>query len=330
MGLVSKHLPKHTAADYAAGLKRALQIANGFGLTSLQEASASEEELEAYADADAAGSLTARVNASIYVDTEKGVAELPRLKALRSKYRGKRLRADGVKIFADGVLETRTAAVLEPYIGFGDDRGKANLKPADLQALAAALDKEGFQIHIHAIGDRGIRDSLDALEAAQKANGRRDARHHVAHLELIEPPDIPRFRRLGVVANFQPLWANGDRYITELTEPFLGPERSRSDRATASFRRARDRRGCRRNRLRCPRPSRAIRSEGRTSTSARRKPGPSRSARLRTSSCSTGTSSRSRFRRSMRRRCSRRCSKAKRCIGRLGTDAGHAFGPTGS
>jgi hypothetical protein len=227
VGLVSKHLPRRTPADYAAGLKKALQIANGFGLTSLQEASASEEELKAYADADAAGTLTARVNASIYVDTDKGLAELPRLKALREKYRGQRLHPDGVKIFADGVLETRTAAVLEPYIGFGDDRGKANLKPADFQALAVALDKEGFQIHIHAIGDRGIRDSLDALEAAERANGRRDARHHVAHLELIEPPDIPRFRRLGVVANFQPFWANGDKYITELTEPELGPERSR-------------------------------------------------------------------------------------------------------
>ncbi len=227
VGLVSKLLPRRTPADYAAGLKKGLEIANGFGLTSLQEASASEEELKAYADADAAGTLTARVNASIYVNTDKGVSELPRLMALRSKYRGKRLRADGVKIFADGVLETRTAAVLEPYIGFGDDRGKANLKPADFQALAIALDKEGFQIHIHAIGDRAIRDSLDALEAAEKANGRRDARHHVAHLELIEPPDIPRFRRLGVVANFQPFWANGDQYITELTEPELGPERSR-------------------------------------------------------------------------------------------------------
>ncbi len=227
VGLVAKHLPRHTPAEYAAGLRKALQIANGYGLTSLQEASASEEELEAYAAADAAGTLTARVNSSIYVDTEKGLAEVPRLKALRDRYRGKRLRADGVKIFADGVLETRTAAVLEPYIGFGDDRGKANLAPADFQALTTALDREGFQIHIHAIGDRGIRDSLDALEVAEKANGRRDARHHVAHLELIEPPDIPRFRRLGVIANFQPLWANGDRYITELTEPFLGPERSR-------------------------------------------------------------------------------------------------------
>jgi predicted amidohydrolase YtcJ len=226
-GLVAKHLPRHTPAEYEAGLRKALQVANGFGLTSLQEASASEDELDAYAAADAAGTLTARVNASIYVDTDKGIAEVPRLKSLRGKYRGRRLRADGAKIFADGVLETRTAAVLEPYIGFGDDRGKANLKPEAFRALATALDKEGFQIHVHAIGDRAIRDTLDALEAAEKANGRRDARHHIAHIELIEPPDIPRFRRLGVIANFQPLWANGDKYITELTEPTLGPERSR-------------------------------------------------------------------------------------------------------
>jgi predicted amidohydrolase YtcJ len=153
---------------------------------------------------------------------------MPRVTALRAKFRGgKRLRVNGAKIFADGVLETRTAAVLEPYIGFGDDRGKANLKPEDFRALATALDKEGFQIHVHAIGDRAIRDTLDALEAAEKANGLRDARHHIAHLELIEPPDIPRFRRLGVIANFQPFWSNGDKYITELTEPELGPARSR-------------------------------------------------------------------------------------------------------
>ncbi len=225
--LVGRLLPPHSAKELEEGLRKALRIANGFGLTSLQEASASEEELKAYAAFDARGELTARVVASITVDTDKGLAEVPRLKALRSKYRGKRLRADGAKIFADGVLETRTAAVLEPYIGFGDDRGKAKLTPGAFQALATALDKEGFQIHIHAIGDRGIREALDALEAAEKATGRRDARHHIAHLELIDPADIPRFRRLGVVANFQPLWANGDQYITEMTEPTLGPARSR-------------------------------------------------------------------------------------------------------
>jgi predicted amidohydrolase YtcJ len=225
--LVGRLLPPHSAKQLEEGLRRALRIANGFGLTSLQEADAGEGDLAAYAALDARGKLTARVNAAIHVDTDKGLAEVPRLKALRDKYRGQRLRADAAKIYADGVLETRTAAVLEPYIGFGDDRGKANLTPGAFQALATALDKEGFQIHIHAIGDRGIRDALDALESAEKTNGRRDARHHIAHLELIEPPDIPRFRRLGVIANFQPLWANGDRYITEMTEPTLGPERSR-------------------------------------------------------------------------------------------------------
>ena len=225
--LVSRRLPKRTARDYAAGLDRALQIANGFGLTSLQEASASEEGLAAYADADSRGRLTARIAASIHCDTDKGVADLPRLSALRRKYRGKRLRADGVKIFADGVIETRTAALLAPYLGFGDDRGKANLEPDAFDSLATALDREGFQIHVHAIGDRAIRLTLDALEAARRANGARDSRHHIAHLELIDPADIPRFRRLGVVANFQPFWANGDAYLLELTEPRLGPARSR-------------------------------------------------------------------------------------------------------
>lgn len=225
--LVAQHLPKRTAKDYAAGLAKALRVANGFGLTSLQEANASEEELAAYAAADARGALTARVVASIHCDTDVGVAGVARLEALRRKYRGRRLRADGVKIFADGVLETRTAAVLQPYVGFGDDRGKLNVEPEAFRALATALDARGFQIHVHAIGDRAIRVTLDALESARSANGPRDARHHIAHLELIDPADIPRFRRLAVVANFQPFWASGDEYLRKLTEPELGPERSR-------------------------------------------------------------------------------------------------------
>ncbi len=225
--LVSKLLPRRSAKDYADGLREALRRASGFGLTSLVEASASEEDLEAYRTLESRGELSARVLASLYCDTDKGTAEVARLAALRKKYAGKRLRTNSVKIFADGVLETRTASVLEPYIGFPGDRGKPNLEPAAFRALATALDKEGFQIHVHAIGDRAIRDALDAVEAAQKANGVRDARHHLAHIELIDPADIPRFRRLGVIANFQPFWANGDKYLTELTEPRLGPERSR-------------------------------------------------------------------------------------------------------
>jgi predicted amidohydrolase YtcJ len=225
--LVAKHLPKRSAKEYADGLAEGLRIANSLGLTSLVEASASEEDLEAYAALDAQGKLTARVLASLHVNTDKGRAEIPRLLALRAKYARPLLRTNAVKIFADGVLETRTASVLEPYVGFPGDRGKPNLRPAAFQELATALDKEGFQIHVHAIGDRAIRDTFDALEAARRANGARDSRHHIAHIELFDPADIPRFRKLGVIANFQPLWANGDEYITELTEPKLGPERSR-------------------------------------------------------------------------------------------------------
>jgi predicted amidohydrolase YtcJ len=225
--LVGRLLPKRSARECVEGLREALRRANGFGLTSLVEASASEEDLEAYATLAARGELTARVLASLRVDTDKGLSEVPRLTALRKKYAGKRLRTNAVKIFADGVLETRTAAVLEPYVGFPGDRGKPNLTPEAFGALAIALDREGFQIHVHAIGDGAIRMALDAVEAARKANGVRDSRHHLAHIELIDPADIPRFRRLAVIANFQPFWANGDRYLTELTEPKLGPERSR-------------------------------------------------------------------------------------------------------
>ena len=93
--------------------------------------------------------------------------------------------------------------------------------------MATRLDREGFQIHIHAIGDRAIRESLNALAAARQANGTRDSRHHLAHIQLFDPADVPRFRELGVAANFQPLWAWADPYILDLTEPVLGPERSR-------------------------------------------------------------------------------------------------------
>lgn len=225
-GLVAQHLPKYTKEDHVNGLRRGLEMANRFGIISLQEASADLNDLEAYLELDRRGELTARVVAAMDIDPAQGVAQIPRLVALRNKFQGKRLRANSVKIFADGVIEARTAAVLEPYVDYGD-LGKANLEAEALKALVTALDSAGFQVHIHAIGDRGIRMALDAYQAAREKNGSRDSRHHLAHLELIDPGDIPRFRQLGVIANFQPLWAYADLYITELTEPALGPARSR-------------------------------------------------------------------------------------------------------
>jgi len=224
--LVSKHLPKYNQKDYVAGLKRGLEMAKRFGITSLQEASADSNHLEAYLELDKKDELTARVVTAMHADPAQGLAQIPRLIEMRKKYQGKQLRANAVKIFADGVIEARTAAVLKPYLDHGD-LGKPNWDAEVLKKMVPALDSAKFQVHIHAIGDRGIRMALDAFQAAREKNGSRDSRHHIAHLELIDPNDIPRFRQLGVVANFQPLWAYADLYITDLTEPALGPARSR-------------------------------------------------------------------------------------------------------
>jgi hypothetical protein len=133
------------------------------------------------------------------------------------------------------VIEAGTAALLEPYLPLpgaaadaaAPDRGLPEYEPDELARHVTALDAEGFQIHIHAIGDAAIRFSLDALEASAKADGPRDRRPHLAHIQLVDPADIPRFGALGVTANMQPLWAYADPFITELTEPRLGPARSR-------------------------------------------------------------------------------------------------------
>ncbi len=226
-GLVGSHLPATSDADFRRGLEEGLALANRFGITSILEASADDDLMKAYSEFDRSGKLTVRVLASLYVEPKKDVAQVADLIKKRELYRGHFLEATTAKIFADGVIESGTAALLEPYLNRPGYRGLPNLEPELLNRLAVALDKEGFQIHIHAIGDFGIRMSLDALELAERTNGRRDARHHIAHLELINPKDIPRFRQLGVISNFQALWAYPDAYITKFTEPVLGQERSR-------------------------------------------------------------------------------------------------------
>jgi len=225
--IVTKRIPPATPEENAAGLKRALEVANSLGITSVQEADASDEVLNAYWALDGSGQLTVRAVTALRTDPQKGEEQVAGLVQRRAKFSGKRVRATAVKIFADGVIESGTAALLEPYLNRSGSRGELNFDPDRLARLVTRLDREGFQVHIHAIGDRAIRVSLDADAAAEKANGCRDARHHIAHLELIEPEDIPRFRELGVIANFQPLWAFADPYIKDLTLGPLGPERSR-------------------------------------------------------------------------------------------------------
>ncbi|MGH7623008.1 MAG: amidohydrolase, partial [Gemmatimonadaceae bacterium] len=204
--LVSSILPPVTAADRVAGLERALKLANSLGIVAMQEASADSDILAAYRALDQRHALTARVVASIYVDPARGVAQIPEMTRLRAYFAGERISATSAKIFADGVIESHTAALLEPYVDT-HERGPANLSPGAFDTLVTALDRAGFQVHVHAIGDRAVHMALDAIAAAQHANGAHDARDHIAHLEMIDTLDLPRFRALGVFANFQALWA---------------------------------------------------------------------------------------------------------------------------
>ncbi len=227
VNLVAKALPERTAAELAAGLERAQRLANRFGITTVFSASTDEAGLRTYAEADRKRALTLRVVAAIHLKDPLPDSLLPQLRDLRSRYTTPRVRPTAVKLFADGVIESRTAALLHPYLDRKGDSGQPIYDPVPLKDLAVALDRSGFQIHVHAIGDRAIRMTLDAFAYARSRNGAHDARHTITHLELIDPADIPRFRDLGVIANFQALWANGDEYLTKLTEPALGPKRSR-------------------------------------------------------------------------------------------------------
>jgi predicted amidohydrolase YtcJ len=225
--LVEVLLPARTAEEIEAGLLRAISMANAVGITSLHDASAGPALLRGYAALDSAGKLTARVVAAMETDPRAGPRQVDSLRAWRGRYPGtKYFSPRAAKIFADGVIEAKTAALLEPYLG-GVERGEPNLSPQAMDTLVAAIDAAGFQVHVHAIGDRAVRMSLDAFAFARKHNGPRDARPIIAHLELIDPADIPRFAALGVIPSFQPLWAFADGYITDLTEPVLGPARSR-------------------------------------------------------------------------------------------------------
>jgi predicted amidohydrolase YtcJ len=147
--------------------------------------------------------------------------------ALRDRYRSPLIDTRTVKLMQDGVMENYTAALLEPYLLPEETRGIPMIDPEELKLIVRDLDAAGFQAHFHAIGDAAIRQSLDAIEFARERNGPSGNRHHISHLQLIDPADIPRFGKLDVVANFQPLWAYADLYITELTLPFIGAQRAR-------------------------------------------------------------------------------------------------------
>jgi predicted amidohydrolase YtcJ len=234
--LVGRLVPELSLDERLAGLLLAQRHMHARGITAWQDAIVgdylgSADPLPVYLAAAASGQLTARVRGALWWDRARGIEQLDDILARRERGQAPRFHADTVKIMQDGVAENFTAGMLEPYLdptGCGHDHG-AGLSYVDPEALreyVTQLDAHGFQVHVHAIGDRAVREALDAVASARAANGVTDHRHHIAHLQVVHPDDVPRFAALGVTANIQGLWAAHEPQMDELTIPFIGPARA--------------------------------------------------------------------------------------------------------
>lgn len=263
--LVAAVAPAATPDDEYTALLEAQRYAHGFGITAWQDAivgdyfGASDTAL-VYRRALAEGRLTVDVVGALWWDRNRGIEQVPELVARREAHAAElgagvsetlpRFRLSAVKIMADGVVENGTAAMLEPYLvldGAAPSEHPTGIAFVGGQALTdaiIALDAAGFSAHVHVIGDRAVRDALDAFEAASSANDwasrpPTDARrHHLAHLQFVHPDDVARFAALGVTANMQALWACNEPQMRDLTVPLVGPERAATQYPFASILRA--------------------------------------------------------------------------------------------
>ncbi|MFJ6793437.1 amidohydrolase [Streptomyces sp. NPDC091268] len=245
--LVARHAPLATPDEAHAGLLAAQEHLFSLGVTAWQDAMIGAfpghpDNYDVYLRAAREGSLRARVVGALWWDRERGLEQISELEERRRTGQEGRFRATSVKIMQDGIAENFTAGMLEPYLdGCGCPTGNSGLSFIDPQVLGEAvriLDASGFQLHFHALGDRAVREVLDALTAARAANGPNDNRHHLAHLQVVHPDDIARFADLGAAANIQALWAAHEPQMDELTIPFLGPERAALQYPFGDLRRA--------------------------------------------------------------------------------------------
>ncbi len=235
MELASRLMPIPSTATEVAALLEAQRYLHSVGITAWQDAILGNyanltDASAAYLACRDSGALTAKVVAALWWDRARGAEQIPELVERRALLSAGQFKATSVKIMQDGIAENFTAGMTSPYLdSYGqvsDNAGLSMVEPTALCQYISALDGLDFQVHVHAIGDRAIRESLDALEAAQDRNGPSNGRHHIAHLQVVHPQDLPRFAELGVTATMQPLWAVHEEQMDELTIPFLGVERA--------------------------------------------------------------------------------------------------------
>jgi predicted amidohydrolase YtcJ len=215
MELVRRLVPPITAAEIADGLRTAQTYLHSLGITGWQDALVGEglgmpDSLDTYLAAQRDGTLTAGVVGALWWDRARGEEQIAGLVERRARAAAAGFDAGSVKIMQDGHGRPT------------DNHGLSFIEATDLARYVQLLDAEDFQVHIHALGDRAVRDSLDAIEHAVEVNGRRGNRHQLAHVQIVRPEDVARFAELDVTANVQPLWACLDDQMTDLTLPFLG------------------------------------------------------------------------------------------------------------
>ena len=225
--LVYKIVPARDPKVLIGALGTAADYYLARGVTWVQDAWVEPADVDTYLDAARQDALGVRFNLGLYADPRHFATQLEQFADARRRVEelgSPLLTAQTVKFFADGVIENETGALLAPYCGSLHDHGMQVWD--DLAGAAQAVDELGFQIHIHAIGDAAARQALDAIEHVVASNGPRDRRPVIAHAQLVDDADIDRFAKLGVIANMQPLWAQLDPLMVDLTVPRLGVERA--------------------------------------------------------------------------------------------------------
>lgn len=220
-------------------LERAARAYAALGVTWVQDAWVEPDTLEVYLAAAQADRLPIRFNLALYADPRHWPDQLAGFVDARRRVAElghPNVTANTVKFFADGVVENATGALLEHYCGCPGQHGMLVWEPDLLARAVTDVDAAGFQPHIHTIGDRAVRVALDAIETAESANGPRDRRAVLAHVQLIAEDDRDRLARLGVIANAEPLWSQLDALMNVLTVPRLGEDRSATQYPWASLR----------------------------------------------------------------------------------------------
>ena len=220
-------LPPPTKEQYLEAARAAVKYLHSMGITAWLDPMASEPILAAYRTLAENGELTAHVAAFPVVNPRNDPAqELAAFQKLRARFAGlPDLTVPGIKVFADGVVEfpSQTAALTKPYRNSGKS-GELLFDPARFAVLVTAADKQGLIVHVHAIGNLAVKESLNGIEAARKANGGSSLPHTLTHVQLVDPEDFIRFRQLGVIAAFQLFWADAGNDTIELMKPYLDPE----------------------------------------------------------------------------------------------------------